>query len=135
MTTPPPDAGADTTRRQQAEQRGRRAETLAALYLRFLGWAVLARRFTSGRGSGAGEVDLIARRGDVIAFIEVKARPTLAEGLESLTPAQQARIVRGAEAWLQLNPAHAGRTLRFDVIVVPGAGRPRHVPDAWRPES
>lgn len=121
--------------RQAAEARGRRAETVAALYLRFLGWAVLGRRFTSGRGSGAGEVDLIARRGGVIAFIEVKARPTVAEGLEAVTPAQQARIARGAEAWLQLNPRHAeaADVLRFDVIVVPPAGRPHHLADAWRP--
>lgn len=121
--------------RKAAEARGRRAETVAALYLRFLGWSVLARRFTSGRGSGAGEVDLIARRGDVVAFIEVKARATVAEALESLTPAQRERIARGAEAWLQVNPKHAGRTLRFDVVAVPGGGRPVHLPDAWRPEG
>lgn len=121
--------------RKAAEARGRRAETLAALYLRFLGWSILTRRFTSGRGSGAGEVDLIARRGDVVAFIEVKARPTIAEALESLTPAQRVRIARGAEAWLQLNPRHAERTLRFDVIAVPGTGRPLHLADAWRPEG
>ncbi|MGC2857655.1 YraN family protein [Novispirillum sp. DQ9] len=121
--------------RKAAEARGRRAETLAALYLRFLGWSILTRRFTSGRGSGAGEVDLIARRGDVVAFIEVKARPTIAEALDALTPAQRVRIARGAEAWLQLNPRHAERILRFDVIAVPGTGRPLHLADAWRPEG
>ncbi len=121
--------------RRAAEQRGRRAENVAALYLRFLGWAILGRRFTSGRGSGAGEVDLIARRGDLIAFIEVKARPTIAEALESLTPAQRVRIARGAEAWLQMNPRHAERSLRFDVIAVPSVGRPQHLADAWRPDA
>lgn len=121
--------------KRAAEARGRRAETVAALYLRFLGWAILARRFTSGRGSGAGEVDLIARRGDVVAFIEVKARPTIEEALESITPAQRERIVRGAEAWLQLNPRHAGRTIRFDVVAVSGVGRPVHLADAWRPDA
>jgi putative endonuclease len=130
MTAPPnPDD------RRAAEQRGRRAETVAALYLRFLGWSILGRRFTSGRGSGAGEVDLIARRGDVVAFIEVKARPTVEEALDSLTPAQRVRIARGAEAWLQMNPRHAERSLRFDVVAVPATGRPHHLPDAWRPEA
>lgn len=121
--------------RKAAEARGRRAETVAALYLRFLGWAILARRFTSGRGSGAGEVDLIVRRGDIVAFIEVKARATVAEALESLGPVQRGRIVRGAEAWLQLNPKYAERTLRFDVVAVPGSGRPLHLADAWRAEG
>jgi putative endonuclease len=55
--------------------------------------------------------------------------------LESLTPAQRVRIARGAEAWLQLNPRHADRTLRFDVIAVPASGRPHHLHDAWRPEG
>lgn len=118
--------------KKAAEARGRRAETVAALYLRFLGWAILARRFTSGRGSGAGEVDLIARRGAVVAFIEVKARATVAEALEALTPAQRERIARGAEAWLQLNPRYGDHTLRFDLVAVPAAGRPVHLPDAWR---
>lgn len=121
--------------RRQAEQRGRRAETVAALYLRFLGWRVLARRFTSGRGSGAGEVDLIARRGGIVAFVEVKARATVEEALEAVTPAQRSRIVRGAEAWLQKNPGFAEAALRFDVIAVPPGRRPRHLPDAWRPEA
>lgn len=121
--------------RQDAERRGRRAETVAGLYLRFLGWRILDRRFVSGRGSGAGEVDLVASRRGVIAFIEVKARPTIEAALESVTPAQQARIERGAEAWLQRNPAHAEAALRFDVIAVPPAGRPLHLPDAWRPNG
>lgn len=121
--------------RRQAELRGRRAETVAALYLRFLGWRVLARRFTSGRGSGAGEVDLIARRGGVVAFVEVKARATVEEALEAVTPAQRSRIVRGAEAWLQKNPGFAEASLRFDVIAVPPGRRPLHLPDAWRPEA
>jgi len=121
--------------RQEAERRGRRAETVAALFLRFLGWRVLARRFTSGRGSGAGEVDLVVRRGKVVAFVEVKARATVEEALEAVTPAQRARIARGAEARLQKNPDHAEATLRFDVVAVPPGRRPVHLADAWRPDG
>lgn len=119
--------------RQDAEQRGRRAETVAGLYLRVLGWKVMDRRFSAGRGSGAGEVDLVVRRGSVVAFVEVKARPSVEEALESVTPAQRSRIVRGAEAWIQKNPAYAEATLRFDVVAVVPGRRPVHVPDAWRP--
>jgi putative endonuclease len=124
-----------TEERRAAERRGRRAETVAALYLRFLGWKMLARRFVCGRASGAGEVDLICLRRGVVAFVEVKARATPEAALEAVTPAQRARIVRGAEAWLQKNPAYAQATLRFDVIAVPPGRRPMHLPDAWRPEA
>lgn len=116
-----------------ADATGRRAETVAALTLRFLGWAILARRFTSGRGTGAGEVDLIVARGPLLVFAEVKARPTVEAALESVTPEQRRRIERGAQAWLALNPQYADRQIRFDVIAVPAFGRPRHLPDAWRP--
>jgi len=124
-----------TPARRQAEAVGRRAESVAALYLRFLGWRILARRFRSGRGSGAGEVDIIARRGEVLAFIEVKARASVADALEAVTPTQQARIARGAEAWLQCNPAQGDAAVRFDVIAVPRGRRPLHLADAWRPEG
>lgn len=122
-----------TPDRQAAEQRGRRAETIATLYLRMLGWRVLARRYTAGRGSGAGEVDLIMRRGSIVAFVEVKARPTVAGALEAISATQRNRIERGAEAWMQQNPAHADADMRFDVIAVPPGRRPVHLVDAWRP--
>lgn len=118
---------------ETADSKGRRAENVAALTLRFLGWQIVARRFTSGRGSGAGEVDLVARKGKILAFIEVKARQTTAEALEAITPEQRARIARGAEAWLAKHPLDAGAFVRFDVIAVPKSGRPLHLPDAWRP--
>lgn len=117
---------------ETSDAAGRRAETVAALTMRFLGWAVLARRFTSGRGTGAGEVDLILGRGSVLAFVEVKARPDVETALAAITAPQRRRIERGAEAWLALNPAYADRQMRFDVIAVPRVGRPRHLADAWR---
>lgn len=126
--TQTPKAGVET-----ADSKGRRAENVAALTLRFLGWQIVARRFVSGRGTGAGEVDLIARKGKILAFIEVKSRPTTAEALESITPEQRERIARGAEAWLAKHPIDAGSCVRFDVIAVPASGRPLHLPDAWRP--
>lgn len=120
--------------RQQAEAAGRAAETLAAGHLAAQGWRVLAHRFRSGRGSGAGEIDLIAEKDGIVTFVEVKARPGLAAALESVTPAQQRRLARGAEAWLAAYPAYAGHDCRFDVIVVPADGAIIHLEDAWRPE-
>jgi len=117
-----------------ADSKGRRAENVAALTLRFLGWQIEARRFTSGRGSGAGEVDLVARKGPVLAFIEVKARPTTAEALEAVTADQRQRIARAAEGWIAKHPSDAQAQIRFDVIAVPASGRPLHLADAWRPE-
>lgn len=137
VSSEPPDEDAAQRRRsrQQAEQLGRRAETLAALTLRFLGWQIVARRFTSGRGSEAGEVDIIARRGGILAFIEVKARLSREQALEALLPAQRQRIARGAEAWLSKHPADQACSVRFDLMLVPASGKPELVADAWRPDA
>lgn len=120
--------------RRQAEGRGRRAETIAAWWLRAKGYRVLARRV---RGP-VGEIDLIVRRGATIAAVEVKTRRDLAAGLEAVTAHQRRRIERAFAGWLA-GPAGqgalAGRAgtavLRFDVVVI-GAGRPRHLPGAWQ---
>ena len=113
---------------------GRRAEALAMLWLWLKGYRVLARGITSGRGSGAGEVDMVIRRGRVVAFVEVKARATLAAAAEALGPAQRRRIEAGAAAFLARQPALAGCDLRFDVMLLAPGCWPRHLPDAWRPD-
>lgn len=115
--------------------RGRRAETLAAWWLRLKGYRVLARGFTIGRKRGAGEVDLIVRRGRVVAFVEVKARASLAQAAAAITPAQQARIVRAARAFVA-NRADLGEcALRFDAVLVTPRAFPRHICDAWRMDA
>jgi len=82
---------------------------------------------------------LIARRGNVLAFIEVKSRRNLESALEAITANQRRRIERAAQAFVQRHPALARCDWRFDVMVVgPGALGgvwPRHLPDAWRPDS
>ncbi len=114
--------------RQAAEQRGRRAEWIAAWYLRFKGYGILARRF---RGP-IGEIDLVARRRRTLVFIEVKARDDDEAGLEAVGAKSRARIARAAEAWLMRYPGAAGMKLRFDVIVVaPGLALPRHLRNAF----
>lgn len=117
-------------RRRLAWLRGRHGEGLAAWWLRLKGYRLLARNFRSG----AGEIDLIACRGAVLAMVEVKTRGDLASASEALGPRQRARIVRAAEAFLQQRPQLAQLSVRFDVILVAPGRIPRHLLDAWRPD-
>lgn len=114
--------------RRNAQRWGRWAESLAAWRLRLAGYRVVARNFRSP----VGEIDLVVRRGRVLAFVEVKTRALLADAAESIRPAQQARIRNAAAAFLARHPALAGLDLRFDAVLVPPGRLPQHLPDAWR---
>ena len=113
--------------RAAAERWGRQAETRAAWWLRLKGYRILARRYKTPMG----EIDLIARRGGCIAFVEIKARHTLEAGLEAVSPAARRRIARAAEAFLAQRRL-AGAATRFDLIVMRPGKWPHHVADAWR---
>jgi putative endonuclease len=101
--------------------------------LRLTGWRILSRRLTGPRGTGIGEIDIIARRGKVLAFIEVKARATRDTGLEAVTSRQQQRIIRAATAFLARRTDLSTFDTRFDVMVVGPGWIPYHLADAWRP--
>lgn len=113
-------------KRQAAERRGRGAERLAALWLLLHGWRILARR---ARVPG-GEVDLIARRGRTLAFVEVKARATAAAAEMALDAWRLRRVAVAAE---RLAPRfmRAGDDLRIDAIFIIPRRLPRHVPNIW----
>jgi putative endonuclease len=113
--------------RQRAERYGRGAERWAELYLRLKGYRVLARRHKTP----VGEIDLVVRRGRVIAFVEVKARRDEAGGLEAISATGQRRIARAAEAWLAKHPDAAAFDLRFDALVVMKGRRPHHLKGAF----
>jgi len=115
--------------RQRAETLGRGAEWAAAAWLRLKGYRILARRLRTP----AGEIDLIACRGRTLAFIEVKARTTGVA--EALGERQRARIARAAEAFAAARPDLASLDWRFDLVLVRGGWRLRHIADAWRPAS
>ncbi|MEE8171337.1 MAG: YraN family protein [Alphaproteobacteria bacterium] len=117
--------------RRRAYLRGRAAERRCSLLLRLKGWRILARRYRTP----VGEIDLIAKRGNIVAAIEIKARRTLAEALEAVTPRQQRRIERAAAAFLSQHPKWSNLGFRFDVMVVTPWRPPKHVTDAWRPEA
>ena len=117
----------DTGDRRLAERRGRRAETLAAWYLRLKGFRILACRYRTP----VGEIDLIAKRGRLVAFVEVKQRPSDAEAAEAVGAYGRQRIARAAAAWLAAHPAAAALDLRFDVIVAVPGRLPRHIAAAF----
>jgi putative endonuclease len=116
--------------RKAADGRGRHAEAKAAAALAAEGWAVLAQRVRTP----AGELDLVAEREGLLAFVEVKARASLAEAAFALGPRQRARLVAAAEAWMAGNPAHGTAGVRFDVLLVDAEGRVRRIADAFRVE-
>lgn len=116
-------------RRQQAEQRGRLAEVLAAVWLSLAGYRVLHRRW---RGPG-GEIDLIARKGPLAVFIEVKRRSGSGALTEALLPTQRRRIEAAAGAWLTRQGPRLGLTeVRYDLITVGPGHRLTHLRDCWR---
>ena len=114
-------------KRQRAERGGRRAETLAAWWLRLQLWTIVGRRVRTPRG----EVDLVARRGKVLAFIEVKARATVDQADLALDDHRLRRVAAAAEA-LAPRYAREGDTIRIDAIFVVPGRLPRHLPDVWR---
>jgi len=114
--------------RRQAYGRGRRAEALAAWWLRLKGYRIVARDFRVP----VGEIDLIARRGRVLAIVEVKTRDSLAAAGEAVAPRQRRRIARAAAAFLQRRLDLASLDLRFDVVLLAPRHLPRHLADAWR---
>ena len=116
--------------RRRAWRFGHLAETVSAALLLLKGYRVLARRHRNPFG----EIDLIARRGPVVVFVEVKARADVATAAEALGSRQQRRVARAAEAFLAHHPELSGLSLRFDVILISPHALPRHLPDAWRPD-
>src|SRR6201996_6942467 len=109
--------------RVAAFQTGLSAESRAAAFLMAKGYRILARRFRTPHG----ELDLVAKRRNLIAFVEVKARATLDEAAYAVTPRQQARIINAAQAWLAAHPDHAEFELRFDAILIAPRRLPRHL--------
>jgi putative endonuclease len=112
-------------RRAEREVRGRRGETLAAWYLRFKGWRIVARRVKTPRG----EVDLIARRGRTLAVVEVKWRSS-ADLLDTAVDPYRLRRVAAAAEVLAARHARPGDTLRIDVLLLAPGRFPRHMANA-----
>ena len=113
--------------RNAAERRGRSAETFACWYLRLKGWRILARR---ARAAG-GEVDIVARRGRILAFVEVKARGTADAAGISLDRNRLRRVAAAAE---QLAPRYLrdGDAMRIDALYIVPGRLPHHLANVWQ---
>jgi putative endonuclease len=115
--------GSAEDRRRATYDAGLRAERVAALWLRLKLYKILALRY---RVEG-GEVDIIAKRGESIAFVEVKARPRMEEALTAITPQKRRRLSIAAARWLGANPWAANYALRGDAVCIAPSRPPRHV--------
>ena len=109
--------------RVAAFRTGISAEARAAAFLMAKGYRILAKRFRTPYG----EIDLVAQRRNLIAFIEVKARAGLDDAAYAITPRQQRRIIDAAQAWLMTHPEHAEFDLRFDAMLIAPRHLPRHL--------
>jgi putative endonuclease len=118
-------------RRQRARRRGHTAEFLCRWHLRLRGWRIVARDWRCP----AGEIDIVARRGPVLAIIEVKARATADDAVSAIAPRQRRRIARATSAFLLTRPELAGLIVRFDVMLVARLRAPRLLPDVWRADE
>jgi putative endonuclease len=114
--------------RAEAERRGRKGEWTAAWWLFLHGWRVLARRVKTPRG----EIDLVARRGRTVAFVEVKWRAG-AGGLETAIDGYRLRRVAAAAEAVAHRFARSGDTIRIDVLLLAPGRWPRHIVNAWQP--
>ena len=119
--------GEATLRRRKALRRGSAAEYIAAIFLMLKGYRILARRHRTRLG----EIDLIARRGDLVLFVEVKARRTLIEAMEAIGHESERRIEGAADLWLSRQPDYGRLSMRFDMVAVLPWRWPVHVENAF----
>jgi putative endonuclease len=117
----------DRAARIRSERRGRWAEHLAALYLQLKGYRILGRRLRTA----GGEIDILARHGDTLVFVEVKRRATLDNARAALHLAQKRRMTAASR---QLVPKYARQctTTRLDAVLIGPWAWPEHLVAIWR---
>ena len=115
--------------RQDAERRGRRAEQLAAIWLRLKGYSILDMRVKTQLG----EIDIIALRKDTLAFVEVKQRPTIEQAQNAVTTRNWYRVSRAAEYWASQRNNFQNKSWRYDLVAIAPLRAPAHFQDYWRP--
>ncbi len=113
--------------RRKALMRGRLSEYYAAIYLLLNGYRIKAMRFRTK----SGEIDIVARKGDLVAFVEVKARRSAGDAIFAVDPTSQRRIRNASLAWIARQPDAALLTYRYDIIAVTPWSRPRHFHDSF----
>jgi putative endonuclease len=110
-----------------AREAGRLAELVAAFWLMAKGWRILGVRLRTPEG----EIDLLARRGPILAVVEVKTRASLEAALAAVSPAQLERLRRAGAGIAARRRSLSGLSIRIDMVALAPGRRPRHIPDAW----
>jgi len=111
-----------------ARKSGRRSEAWAAAWLMAKGYRILGFRLKTPQA----EVDLLAKKGEVLAVVEVKSRTTIETALEAVTFDQRERLRRAGTTLAARRPALAGCAVRLDLLALAPGRLPRHIPDAWK---
>lgn len=120
-------AGDKLNQKRRSERKGRRAEYIAALALLLKGYRIVSLRYRTP----VGEIDIVARKGDLIAFVEVKARKDLAAGVDAVSYPAQRRIAAAGELFISRQRDSARLSWRHDIVVVSPWRLPVHLEDAF----
>lgn len=107
---------------------GRRAEVLAAIWLMAKGYRILGFRLKTPQA----EIDLLAKRGGVLAVVEVKQRSSLENALECVRYDQRERLRRAGAQLAARRTGLKGASVRLDLLALAPGRLPRHIPDAWK---
>lgn len=110
---------------------GKIAEFLARCYMRLHAYKIVAVNVKTGRGTTAGEIDFVARKHNLLVFVEVKKRKHLNDALYAILPQQQKRIVTAAKVFLRQNPQYRNFDVRFDAIFIELPLKIKHIANAW----
>ncbi len=111
---------------------GRQAELLAKIVLFFKGYRIVASNYITGKGTHAGEIDVIAKRFNTLIFVEVKKRIRIEDAKYAIKTAQQSRICNGIKAYLKYNPQYNKCQKRIDAFLVESPMKWEHVQNAWQ---
>lgn len=113
-------------------KKGHLCEKWAMIALMLKGYIPIGLNVITKRGTGAGEIDLVMKKGKTLVFIEVKKRPSYTKGLEAITIDNQMRVVRASAAFLKNNPLFQSYHIRYDAVICVPWRWPKHLKDAWR---
>lgn len=120
-----------SAKRRKAWRLGWSAEVVCVIWLRFQGYRIIAQR----QRTPVGEIDVVARRGQILAIVEVKARSDRSKALESVSKRQRKRLERAAQWLIAGRTDLASLNIRFDVMALAPWRMPAYIANAWRPED
>lgn len=118
-------------RGEKARKKGSAAENAAVLLLQLKGYKILERNFKPPRGTGAGEIDIIALKRKTLVFVEVKQRKTSDDAAYSIDGFVKKRRIAGARYFLMLHGEYETFEMRFDAVLFGNGKLPQHIKNAW----